>query len=166
MIPFTTVAMAIAPSVPMPDAVLAACAGSQLALRHHSDALLVLWSKVLWDWRGPERRAMWRWTASLPDESFLFLQTTLETARLYDQLGAWSDNPFALGYDGAIRYELNGDRVHFERMSPHPDRLIRHHVHGRMLISRSARQPETARLAFPYSASSRSYPRLPAVTTR
>jgi hypothetical protein len=161
MIPFTTVALAIASSVPMPDAVLGACAGSQLALRHHSDALLVVWSKVLWDWRGAERRAMWRWTAALPDDRFLFLQTTLETTSLHDQLGAWTDNPFALRYDGAIRYELNGDRMHFERMAPHPDHLVRHHEHGRMLISRSGRQPETARMAFPAGATSRGYPRLP-----
>jgi hypothetical protein len=170
VIPFTTVAMALAASVPMPDTVLVACRASHLVLRHHSDALLVVWERALWDWRARPYLEMSRWLDTLERESFLFLRTTLETRALCERVGRWSGNPFALRHEPGIGidFDANGHLMHLERMIPHPDRLVRQHEHGRLLISRAAnagRDPARARSMPLTTTSSQSSPRLAAATT-
>ena len=136
MIPYSKAALALAPSVSIPDSVFLVFTESNLFVRDPTSALLIVWNRFLWDWNQPSRQQLKQWLDVLKPEQFYFLRTKEGSSDWCECLGHWQDNPFALDYLGVIDFVARGLPVAWQRMAPHPDRLVRTFEHGKQEIRR------------------------------
>jgi hypothetical protein len=132
--PFSRAALALAPAVSIPDAALTALRQSDEAIRHRSSALLLLWHHVVWRWERPLIAVLGSWLELLPEHAWRMIRREERTGAGVEVLGGWRDNPFELDWLGDLHYVVKGEHVDLGRFDPHPHRLTRRFVPGRLEI--------------------------------